>query len=51
MLGAFDEHVQHLIGDIFNLVALDLVDEPVEDLLLDRQVTCTITINNWMWLQ
>lgn len=40
MFGTFDEHIEHLIGDVFDLIAFNLVDEPVKDLLFDSQVTC-----------
>jgi len=35
-----DEHVEHFIGDIFDLVALDLTRQPLEHFLLLGQITC-----------
>jgi hypothetical protein len=40
MLGSLDQHVQHLVGDILNLVTLHLMDKPLEDLFFIFQVTC-----------
>ena len=42
MFGAFDEHIEHLVGDILNFITFNLVNEPVEDLLFDGEITYTI---------
>ena len=34
-----DECVEHFVGDVFDFVALDVVDEPFQNFLLDGQIT------------
>lgn len=38
----FDDHVQHLVGDVFYVVALLLLFEPLEDFLLVLQIPFVI---------
>ena len=46
MLRAFDEHVEHFVSDVLDFIAFDLVDEPVEHLFLNGQVTYPNQSNN-----
>lgn len=40
MLGSFDQHVQHLVGNILDLVTLHLMNQPIQHLLFILQVAC-----------